>query len=160
MSRPRKRNRLEVMHDKLVLLKYIQSTETRFRNENELCGRLSRIFKLERSYVWYIISILRREHPELFPAKKKRKSQHGRQQKRDGLGFRKLSHRDKGIIVFKPKTHIIHVSRFAKSKSREEKKELSLKDVKPVGGAGSVWRKGKIEPVKQKNYRGSFQDKD
>ena len=160
MSRPRKSNCLEVMHDKSVLLKYIESTRTQFRNENVLCGRLSRIFKLERSYVWYILSILRRERPELFPAKKKPKTQQGKQQNRDRSGFRRLSHKDKGLIVFKPKTHVIHVPRFAKSHGVAEKKDFSLKDAKPVDGSGSVWKKGKLEPVKQKNYRGSFQDRE
>jgi hypothetical protein len=143
LSRPRKRNRFEVMNDKLVLLKYIKSTKTGFRNENELCGRLSRIFKLELSYVWYILSILRREQPELFPTKKKPRTQHGEQHKRDSSGFRRLSHKDKGLIVFKPKTRTIHVPRIAKSKDAEKNKEVSLKNTKPVNGMGSVWKRVK-----------------
>jgi hypothetical protein len=159
LSRPRKRNRLEVMHDKLVLSRYIESTKKRYRNKNELCTRLARIFKLERSYVWYIISILKWERPELFPANKKHRTQHVEKQKRTSSGFRRLSHRDKGLIAFKPKTKVVHVPRYAKSDG-VAKKEFSLKDAKPLDGAGSVWKKGKIEPVEQKDYRGSFQDKD
>ena len=147
------------MNDKLVLSRYIESTTTKYRNKKELCERLARIFKLERSYVWCIVSILIWEYPELFPAKKKHKTQHAEKQKRCSSGFRRLSHSDKGLIVFKPKTKVVHAPRYIKSDGVAKEKS-SLKDAKPFDGMGSVWKKGKIEPVIQKNYRGSFQDKD
>jgi hypothetical protein len=115
---------------------------------------------MEHPYVWYLLSMLRREQPELFRANKKTKEQHVERQARDQSGFRRLNHKDKNLILYKPKSRTVHVPRIVESKNKKEEEPLTLKDVKPVDGFESVWKKGKIKPVEQKTYRGSFQDKD
>ena len=72
---------------------------------------------MERSYVWHLLKILKSEHPKLYQTIKNTKEQHTEGQKRASSGFRKLSHKDKNIIVFKPKSHIVHVPRFAKTEA-------------------------------------------
>jgi len=148
-----------VIHDKLVILKYLESTNAKFKNENELCSRLSRIFEMERSYVWHLLKILKSEHPKLYRTIKNTKETRTEGQERASSGFRKLSHKDKNIIIFKPKSHIVHVPRFAKTEA-PKKEAVKLKDIKPVDGFESVWKEGKMKPTKQKTYRGSFQDKE
>jgi hypothetical protein len=115
---------------------------------------------MEKSYVWHVLSILKKEHPELYRVNKKTKEQHAERQVRDHSGFRRLSHKDKNIIVLEPKSHIVHVPRIAKPEDVAEKEPPNLKEMKPVEGFESVWKEGKMRSVKPKTYRGSFQDKD
>jgi hypothetical protein len=158
LAKSSKRNSLEFMKDKFKVLRYIESTKTRFRNEKEMCLKLCRIFKMEYSYVWQIWANIKKQHPELERTKKK--GQMVERQERDRFGFRKVSHRDRDVIMFETKARIINVPKFSKPKNLTKKENLNLKDIKPISGFQSKWTKGKLEPTEQKTYRGSFQDKD
>jgi hypothetical protein len=148
------------MKDKFKVLKYIESTRARFRNEKEMCAKLSRIFKIEYSYAWQIWTNIKNRYPELKRKCSKTKKQIGHRQKRDRFGFRRPSYKDKNLIVFEPKVHITNVPKFSKTKRAPKKETINLKDVKPTSGFETVWKQGKLKPAVQKNYRGSFQDKD
>jgi len=144
------------MRDRAKVLKYIESTNSKYRNEKELVLKLARIFKIDYSYVWQILANLKKENPKLL----RLNSNNRERQERDHSGFRRLSYQDKGIIVFEPKEHVINVPHITEPKSATEKETVNIKDMKPIDGIESVWKEGKMRPVEQKNYRGSFQDKD
>jgi hypothetical protein len=161
LSRSPRRNTPEFLNDRLKVLRYVESTKSRFRNEKELCSKLAHVFKIEYAYVWQIWANLKKQYPKL-AARTFSRTEDGmvERQERDRFGFRKSSNRDRDIMIFEPKTRVVNIPRFANPKSLPKREMLDLKEIKPVDGVESTWREGKIRPADQKNYRGSFQDKD
>ena len=150
-----------------MALNYLQTTSTIVKNDVELYAELSCILNLSPSELWKIISILRKENPELWYSKdhnKKKDKNRVHKAKRKYIGikdnsiFRRYDGSYRKIDQAWPETKFDPV-RIPRVKSSKTKEELELKEIKTIDGFESDWKEGKIEPAEQKNYRGSFQDK-
>jgi hypothetical protein len=142
---------LKLIHDKQKFSNYIGSTKAEFQNEEELIQKSARLFNQDIAYARQIWVMFKKDSPLLL------RQIENKFKENQVKAFRPL---DRGIMEYKPKTHIYNIPHMIKPAKENEKKTIDLKDVKPIDGLEVEWKQGKLKPADPKTYRGTFQDKD
>ena len=135
--------------DKQTVLRYLKSTSLVDQNEDDLCHRIARIFHKDIVYSRQIWTAVKREHPILIEQLRNRVVllQIAQQQKPH----------EKSSAAFRPNS-IYNLQNIKKLNQNLEKKDLEIKNLKPLDGFESEWKEGKMKPAEQKKYRSTFQD--
>jgi hypothetical protein len=75
---------------------------------------------------------------------------------KDKQAFRRMTTE---VMEYKPKTTVHNIPNIIEPKLKQNE-EADLKEAKPIDKLDVEWKKGKLTPADQKEYRGTYQDKD
>lgn len=132
------------------ILRYLQTANLRsgrirkIKNKQALLKRISEIFKLDLNMVEKIWLGFERTHPGLIAqVTSKLQDEVLRRAHYEALHPKLEQPLDFAKLPFVSVT---------------KNKELNLKEVKPADGTETEWKKGKMKPVEQKNYRSKFDE--
>jgi hypothetical protein len=137
-----------IIDDKQRMLRYIQTTKSEFNDEEDLVKKLALLFNEDIFYARKVWNQVKEEnHSTLKLLENKFK---------DKQAFRRMT---TDVMEYKPQVIVHNIPNVIKP-TLKQNEEAELKETKPIDKLDVEWKKGKLTPVDQKEYRGTYQDKD
>jgi hypothetical protein len=137
-----------LIDDKQRVLRYVQTTKAEFEDEEDLVRKIARLFNEDIFYSRKVWNRVKEEnHSTLKLLEDKFK---------DKQAFRRMT---TDVMEYKPKAIVHNIPNVVKP-TLKQNEEAGLKETKPIDKLDVEWKKGRLNPADQKEYRGTYQDKE